>query len=180
VCRRKRGRGLHVRLEIPELAQRDAGDIDDVGAERDGDMGVVAIGKLGAEGLSEAREVLVEGEKTQELSRRLAVGDGLAERHLGTLLVGRHRLGVQVTNLEEVQRDAPPVSPPGPLRIQPPSLLVCVEVDRVVQDLQVIRLSPFFRVAKLLAGVGNDPSSCAKESSEASIIATLAFTRTQS
>lgn len=99
--------GLHVRLEVPELPEGNAGDVDDVGGERDGcGGGVRAVGELGAERLGEAGEVLVEGEQAQELGRGLPVGDGLGGVRLGGFFVGGHGLGVEVADLEEVEGDA--------------------------------------------------------------------------
>jgi hypothetical protein len=47
------------------LAERDAGDVDDVGGEGDGGLRIGAVGKVGAEGLGETGEVLVEGKETE-------------------------------------------------------------------------------------------------------------------
>lgn len=55
-------RSLHVLLQVPELLETDARDVDDVGAQRDGDFGVFAVEELGAEGHVEASQVLVESE----------------------------------------------------------------------------------------------------------------------
>lgn len=96
-----------MRLEVPELAERDARDVDDVGGQGDGcGGGVRAVGKLGAQRLGEAGEVLVQSEEAQELGRGLAVGDGLGGVRFGGFFVGRDGLGVEVADLEEVEGDA--------------------------------------------------------------------------
>lgn len=64
-------------FEVPKLLEADTGDVDNVGAHGDGHVGVVAIRQLRAKGLVEARQVLVEGEETQQAGRRLAVRLGL-------------------------------------------------------------------------------------------------------
>lgn len=46
-------------LEVPELTQADAGNVDNVGAHGDGDVRRVAVLQLGAERHGEAGEVLV-------------------------------------------------------------------------------------------------------------------------
>lgn len=61
--------GLHVALEVPELLEAYAADVDDVGGEGDRGARVLAVGQLGAEGLGEAGEVLVEGEEADQLGR---------------------------------------------------------------------------------------------------------------
>ena len=96
-----------MRLEVPELLERNAVDVDDVGGQGDGCRGGVgAVGQLGAQRLGEAREVFVESEETKEFGGRLPVGDGLGGVRFGGFFVGGHGLGVEVTDLEEVEGDA--------------------------------------------------------------------------
>ena len=198
-------------LEVPELAERDARDIDDVGAQGDGRAGVVAIRELGAERLDEACEVFIEGEQAQEFRGRLAVGVRSAVGRVGGFLVGGDGLGVEVADLEQIERNTPgdscqrPVVREGGVRAlgcfvmeptfylvsqsiegtaswvsglsqiyhrapsgvssayQPPALFVCVEIDRIVEDAQVIGGPPVFRLLKLVVGILDNPSSSTEE-----------------
>ena len=110
-------RHLHVALEVPELLDAGAADVDDVSAHGDGDVRVLAVRQLGAEGHVEAGQVLVEGEEAQQARGRLAVGLGVGEGASALFLVGGHRLGVEVGDFVDVQRDAAAISSAGPLGI---------------------------------------------------------------
>ncbi len=57
----------------------------------------------------------------------------------------------------------PSVSPSRPLGIQAPALRIRHQIDRLVQDLEVVRLSPFFRVVELLVCIWDDPFSRTEE-----------------
>lgn len=101
--------GLHVALEVPELLEADAADINNVGGEGDRGARVLAVGQLGAQGLGEAGQVLVEGEEADQLGRRVHRGRGRRGLGVGLVdgfLVGRDGLGVEVADLEEVEGDA--------------------------------------------------------------------------
>lgn len=150
---------LHVALEVPELLQADARDIDNVCAQGDGGVVEVAVLQLRREGLVEAGEVLVEGEQAQQALRGLAVPLGLAEGLLAGLLVGGDGLGVEVLDLEEVQRDAAAVAAAGPLRVQAAALLVGVELDGVVEGVDVAAGAPLLRVLELREGVCGGPAA---------------------
>lgn len=87
--------GLHVSLEVPELLEADAADVDDVGGQGDRGARVLAVDQLGAQGLGEAGEVLVEGEEADQLGRgvhRRGRGGGLGVGLVDGLLVGRDGL----------------------------------------------------------------------------------------
>lgn len=118
VGRGQRAGGLHVALEIPELPEADARDVDDVGAQRDRGFVVRPVGQVGAQRLGEAREVLVQGEQAEELGRRVAVCLGVASEGVCCrLLVAGDGLGVEVLDLEEVKGDAAFISPASPLGV---------------------------------------------------------------
>lgn len=190
--------GLHVALEVPELLEADAADVDDVGREGDRGAGVLAVRQLGAQRLGEARQVLVEGEEADQLGRRVhrgrrrgGLGVGLVDR----LLVGGDGLGVEVADLEEVERDAavgekvrismteshivcfggimsnsrgyqPSIPPPRPLWVKLPALLVGLDIDSIVQHVQLDSLPPFLGVLELAVGVGYGPFACAQEAQQ--------------
>lgn len=77
-------RGLHVALQVPELAQAHAAHVDDISGQGDGGARVLAVGQLGAQRLGEAGQVLVEGE---EADKPLRSGGGRG-RGLGVGLIG--------------------------------------------------------------------------------------------
>lgn len=86
---------LHVALEVPELLEADAADVDEVGGQGDRGARVLAVGQLGAQGLGEAGEVLVEGEEADQLGRGVHRGRGRGGLGVGLvdgLLVGRDGL----------------------------------------------------------------------------------------
>lgn len=122
-------RRLHVALEVPELLQADAGDVDNVGAEGDGHVGALAVGELRGKRLAEARQVFVEGEQAEKARRRLAVGVGFGKGGIGALaFVVGYAFGVEGANLKDVERDAAAVSSAGPLGI-----LEKVKMSRLVR-----------------------------------------------
>lgn len=94
--------GLHVRLQVPEHAQADVRDVDDVGAQGDRGLGVYAIDALRSQGLDEARQVLVQREQAQQLGRRLPIRLRLAVGGLGGSLIVGDGLRVEVAYLEDV------------------------------------------------------------------------------
>lgn len=105
--RRQLRGGLHVALEVPELAQADAADVDDVGRQGDGRARVLAVRQLRAQRVGEAREVLVEGEEADQPRGRVGRrGRRLGVDLVGGLLVGGDGLGVEVADLEEVDWDS--------------------------------------------------------------------------
>lgn len=61
--------------------------------------------------------------------------------------------------------DEPLIPPSRPLRIQPPTLLVRLHLNRVIQHIDIIRLTPVLRVLELLVRVLGDPSARAEEPS---------------
>lgn len=62
MCGGKLRSSLHVLLEVPELLEANTGNVDNVGAQSDGDFGVFAVEELSAEGHVETGQVLVERE----------------------------------------------------------------------------------------------------------------------
>ena len=118
VCRGELRRSLHVALEVPELLEADARDVDNVGAESDGHVGALAVGELRGKGLAEAREVFVEGKEAEEAGGCLAVGLGFGKGGFGALFfVVGYGLGVEGANLKDVEGDTAAVSSAGPLWI---------------------------------------------------------------
>ena len=84
---------------------------------------------------------------------------GTYNRHIAVAHVRSHRIGVQVRNSKDVDRNAAFVTAAGPLRIlqsqsapihlgcfnrthKPPCLLVIINTDALVQPLHVIALTP--------------------------------------
>lgn len=184
VGRGQRAGGLHVGLEVPELPEADARDVDDVGAQRDGRLVVRPVRQVCAQRLGEAGEVLVQGEQPEQFGRRVPVRLGMAGEGVGRrLLVVGDGLGVEVLDLEQVERDAALVSPAGPLGVlyvfqsepepwdavgpvythQFSRLFVGINIYRVVEHVEMVRLSPFFRVAELLVCILYNPSTSTEE-----------------
>lgn len=62
---RKLASGLHMGLQVPEHAERDVGDVDNVGAEGDWSFGVWAVDALGRQRLHESSQILVKREQSQ-------------------------------------------------------------------------------------------------------------------
>lgn len=106
--------GLHMRLEVPEHAYTDMRDVDDVGAQGNGGLGVFAIDAFGRQGLDEAGQVFVQRKQAQQLRRRLSIGLGLAVGGLGRLLIVVDGFGVEVADLKDVDGDAPTEAKDGP------------------------------------------------------------------
>lgn len=173
MCRRELTSELHMPLEIPKLLQTHPTDVDDVRAQRDGRLGVVAIRELGAQRVDEPRKVLVERKQPNQLGGCLGVvfgGRRLAVGRLDGFFVASNGLAVQMPDLEEVHRNAPSVATTSPLRVQLPRLLIRFDIDGVVQDVDMDGGAPFFCLLELLEGVGLNPSASAQESEEDGVV----------
>ncbi len=163
---------LHVALEIPELGQADARDVDDVGGIRHGHLGVRAF-EGGDQRHDKVEQVLVEGEQGDQLGGRgqvLVVGQAVLVR-LGLFLVLVDVFVVEALDVVDVDGDAAPVAVAGPLRIlcafarsdvwgggqicpayHQPGLLVCFDVKVVVELFHPLFLEPLLRVGELPDG----------------------------
>lgn len=105
-------------LQIPELLQSDARDVDNIGAQGDGNFGELAVEELGAEGHVETGQVLVQGKQSQETVWRLAVGLGLGESaRCADLLILVDGLGVECLDFKDVEGDSATVATTCPLGI---------------------------------------------------------------
>ncbi|KAG7148067.1 hypothetical protein HYQ46_003070 [Verticillium longisporum] len=95
--------------------------------------------------------VLVEGEEPHEALGRAAVGlglrDGLAV--LALLLVVGDGLGVEGADLKDVEGDAAPVAAAGPLRVEAARGVVGWQLDRLVEEVNIVGGAPRFRVGEL-------------------------------
>ena len=115
--RREDTRVLHVPLQVPELLEPDAADVDDVGRGDDGRLRVrPRQGR--AERHDEAQQVLVQREEAEQARGHLARLVRLGRRgrgHLGA--VGGHVLAVQVLDDVDVDGDAAAVAAAGPLGV---------------------------------------------------------------
>lgn len=156
---------LHVSLQVPKLLQADPRDINDVGAQGDGSVAVLAVSKLRRQRLGEASEVLVQRKQAHHARGRLAVELGFAKgRFLAQLLISSDCLAVELLDLEQVDGNAATVAAAKPLRVQATGLLKGIELDGLVEDVNVVGGAPGFRVLELRESVFGDPSSCAKVS----------------
>lgn len=134
VCCRERTRILHVGLEVPELLQSDARDIDDIVGLRDGRyVGIWTVGSGGEEGEGEVGKVLIECEKAEEfcgglsgIGRRCASDPisrcpfprmSMGSLQTRRLLVRCDIFGVQVAHLKDIDWDTSLVSSANPLRV---------------------------------------------------------------
>lgn len=109
---------LHMALEIPELLEPDAADVDDIIRRDDGRLRVRSAQRR-AHRHDEAQEVLVQREQTQQTlglgGRRLRfVGEVRFAQRFG---VRGHVLGVQVFDFEDVDGDSAAVATAGPLGV---------------------------------------------------------------
>ena len=69
--------------------------------------------------------------------------------HFLGIVVRAHVLGVDMVDFVNVQRNAALVSSSGPLRIHSPGVFVLLDIDRLVQSVQLILVSPILRVLEL-------------------------------
>ncbi len=90
------------------MPERHAGYIDDVRAEGDRRVRVIAVGELrGREAGRTASGFSYRANRRSSFGAVLLVGMSLAVRRVGGLLVRDDGLGVEVADLEQVERDAP-------------------------------------------------------------------------
>lgn len=155
-------------LQIPKFGQTNTTDIYDVIGLADGRLQMRSIGHGGAEREDEATEIFVQGEKLEHLPRGLGVG-----RLMLAVLPTRvcsDLFRIQVVHLEDIKGNPALVSPACPLRIQPPCLLVLMDVDRLIKLVQLIGLPPVLRILELAEGICRDEFARAQISQQGLVI----------
>ena len=109
---------LHMILQIPELGQAHALNVDNVGGIRNGYLGVRSF-EGGNKRQDEIEQVVVQREQRQQFSWRLqflVVGQSILVL-LCLFLVFANGFRVEVLDVEEIDGNAAFVSAAGPLRI---------------------------------------------------------------
>ena len=164
---------LHVCFQVPELLQPYSGDVDDVVGLRYRSFRMWSVIDCRAEWQHEAGKVLVQCKQAKHPCRHLTAVVGNGWVCCSGVLVCRYSFRVEVCYLENIDWNASSVSSAGPLRIQPPRLIVLVDVNRPVQLIQMVLLPPVFRVFELFESLFGVEFSCAKIST-APLLAWLA------
>lgn len=162
---------LHMALQVPELGQSNAGNIDNIRRIRDGHFGIRSF-KGRDEGHDKVQQVLIEGEQGDQLGRggqRLVVGQAVFVC-LRLFLVFGHVLAVQALDQVDINGDASFVAVAGPLRVLVPGqsdprscavggsayheagFFVGLDVEMVVELFYALLLEPFLCVGKLADG----------------------------
>lgn len=130
------------------MPETNVGNIDNVVTLADGCFWVCAVLNIRAQRQDETAHVLVQGEQTHHLGRLL----GSRQRALALLsgCIRRDSLHVDLRDLEQVDRDTALVPTTKPLRVEPPGSFILFHIDRVVEGVELVLLTPVLGIFQLV------------------------------